>query len=177
MFKKGFTLIELLIVIAILAIIAVGLIASLDPLEQTRRATDASKRQLGTDILSAFDRFYAQRQYQAFCATAACAATVDGVPLGNANNGVAVSALGTTSNNLNTYGESKSTTVFTAHPQAAKVFVSYQGAFPNISATVCWQPDSKSQKGDATSIYSNNTGTGAACVPGVAATCYQCVKQ
>lgn len=42
MLKKGFTLIELLVVIGLLAVIAAGVIALIDPLEKTRQANDAN---------------------------------------------------------------------------------------------------------------------------------------
>ena len=40
--KKGFTLIELLVVIGIMAVIAAGVVALIDPLEKTRQANDAN---------------------------------------------------------------------------------------------------------------------------------------
>ena len=45
--KKGFTLIELLIVIAILGILAIALLATLDPFEQLRKSRDGAKRKRG----------------------------------------------------------------------------------------------------------------------------------
>ena len=54
--KQGFTLIELLIVMAIIAILAVGLIAALDPLEQIRKGTDTGVRSTATELKNALVR-------------------------------------------------------------------------------------------------------------------------
>lgn len=40
-FKKGFTLIELLVVIGIMAVLAAGVVALIDPVDKTRQANDA----------------------------------------------------------------------------------------------------------------------------------------
>jgi prepilin-type N-terminal cleavage/methylation domain-containing protein len=40
--KKGFTLIELLVVIGIMAVLAAGVVALINPLEKTRQANDAN---------------------------------------------------------------------------------------------------------------------------------------
>ena len=54
--KKAFTLIELLIVIAILGILAVGILIALDPIEQTRRATDSTIQQSALEIKNAIKK-------------------------------------------------------------------------------------------------------------------------
>lgn len=59
MFKKAFTLIEILIVMAIIGILAIGLIAALDPIEQLRRATDTGLKNSGYEAARAYDRYYA----------------------------------------------------------------------------------------------------------------------
>ena len=57
--KKGFTLIELIIAITILAILAVGLIAALDPVEQLTKARDTTVRDNIDTIAGALERYYA----------------------------------------------------------------------------------------------------------------------
>ncbi|OGK14610.1 hypothetical protein A3C98_00170 [Candidatus Roizmanbacteria bacterium RIFCSPHIGHO2_02_FULL_37_15] len=65
--RKAFTLIELLIVIAILGILVVGILIALDPVEQTRRATDTTVLRSGGDVKNAVDRFYASKLYFPWC--------------------------------------------------------------------------------------------------------------
>ncbi len=57
--KKGFTLIELIIAITILAILAVGLIAALDPVEQINKSRDSVRRDQVIQIAEALERYYA----------------------------------------------------------------------------------------------------------------------
>jgi len=60
--KLGFTLIELLIVIAILGILAIGLMAALDPLEQLKRARDTANRNTVEEFYNAALRYYSVQE-------------------------------------------------------------------------------------------------------------------
>lgn len=60
--KKGFTLIELIIGITILALLAVGLLAALDPAEQFNKARDTSTRNSLLEIYGAFQRYEAAQE-------------------------------------------------------------------------------------------------------------------
>src|SRR3972149_6448515 len=61
--KAGFTMIELLIVIAILGILAVAVLASINPIEQINRGRDTGSRSDAEQLISAIDRFYAAKGY------------------------------------------------------------------------------------------------------------------
>ena len=60
--KRGFTLIELIIGITILALLAVGLLAALDPAEQFNKARDTSTRNTLLEIYGAFQRYEAAQE-------------------------------------------------------------------------------------------------------------------
>lgn len=57
--KLGFTMIELLIVIAVLGILAVAVLAAINPIEQINRGRDTGSRSDAEQLLSAIDRYYA----------------------------------------------------------------------------------------------------------------------
>lgn len=59
----GFTMIELLIVIAILGILAVAVLAAINPVEQINRGRDTGSRSDAEQLLSAMDRFNAFQGY------------------------------------------------------------------------------------------------------------------
>lgn len=64
MFRKlGFTMIELLIVIAVLGILAVAVLAAINPIEQINRGRDTGSRSDAEQLISAIDRFYASQGY------------------------------------------------------------------------------------------------------------------
>ncbi len=61
--KLGFTMIELLIVIAVLGILAVAVLAAINPIEQINRGRDTGSRSDAEQLISASDRYYAGKGY------------------------------------------------------------------------------------------------------------------
>lgn len=57
----GFTLVELLIVIALIAILSVAVLATINPIEQSNKARDAKFKNDAAEVLSAFERYYASQ--------------------------------------------------------------------------------------------------------------------
>lgn len=66
---------ELLIVIAILGILAVGLLIALDPVEQTRRATDTGAQQSAGESKNAINRYFTSKLYYPWCTPASAGST------------------------------------------------------------------------------------------------------
>ena len=59
--KKAFTLVELLIVIALIAILSVAVLATINPIEQTNKARDAKFKNNAAEVLGSLERYYASQ--------------------------------------------------------------------------------------------------------------------
>jgi len=59
---RGFTLVELLIVIALIAILSVAVLATINPIEQSNKARDAAMQNDAAEVLNAYERMYANSQ-------------------------------------------------------------------------------------------------------------------
>jgi len=57
--NRGFTMIELLIVIAVLGVLAIAVLATINPIEQINRGRDTGSRSDSEQLLSAIDRYNA----------------------------------------------------------------------------------------------------------------------
>lgn len=60
---KGFTLVELLIVIALIAILSVAVLATINPIEQTNKARDAKFKNDAAEVLTAYERYFASNNF------------------------------------------------------------------------------------------------------------------
>ncbi len=78
--KGGFTLIELIIVITIIAILAIGIIAGLNPIEQNSRARDARFKHEINELMSAMQRYYTSQHLSPFCDPSATPNCIDRGP-------------------------------------------------------------------------------------------------
>lgn len=61
-FNKGFTLVELLIVIALIAILSVAVLATINPIEQANKARDSRVQNDAAEVMNAYERYYASQQ-------------------------------------------------------------------------------------------------------------------
>lgn len=75
--KKAFTLVELLIVIALIAILSVAVLATINPIEQSNKAKDASVQNDAAEVMNAYERYYANAQAYPWMAYGATKATVE----------------------------------------------------------------------------------------------------
>ena len=56
--EKGFTLVELLIVIALIAILSVAVLATINPIEQSNKAKDSTTQNDAAEVMNALERYY-----------------------------------------------------------------------------------------------------------------------
>jgi len=56
--QKGFTLVELLIVISLIAVLSVGVLATINPVEQRNKAVDANTSNDSGEVLNSLERYY-----------------------------------------------------------------------------------------------------------------------
>lgn len=157
--KKGFTLIELLVVIGILGILAAGLLAAVDPLEQLKKGRDQQRRNIAVELHNAMTRYYAINGTMpgtvAITLTAGAAAPA------------AVSALIDS-------GEIKSTFMKGLPAGTANPIISDMSS---TNAVVCFNPESKSISGDPSTIFTGATvGDPGACPVSPTSSCYFCAQ-
>jgi len=60
--EKGFTLVELLIVIALIAILSVAVLATINPIEQANKAKDSTVQNDAAEVMNSYERYYANAQ-------------------------------------------------------------------------------------------------------------------
>ena len=60
--EKGFTLVELLIVIALIAILSVAVLATINPIEQSNKAKDSTVQNDAAEVMNSYERYYANAQ-------------------------------------------------------------------------------------------------------------------
>jgi len=56
--SKGFTLVELLIVIALIAILSVAVLATINPIEQANKAKDSTVQNDAAEVMNSYERYY-----------------------------------------------------------------------------------------------------------------------
>lgn len=162
--KKGFTLIELLIVISLLGVLAVGLLATIDPFEQLKKGRDTSTRNMVEEFYNAGLRYYAIN---------------NSFPWGS--NAVEAEQLNTMSAALQSiYEAGELKEAFLDASGLERIVVSSTegcGASSNCeSLTVCFQPQSKSFRQDNNTQYNASGGTADGCPDSTSNSCYWCIR-
>ncbi len=158
--NRGFTLIELLVVITLIAILAVAILAAINPVEQRRRAQDTGVSSAASQLVSAFERFYTS--YGCFPQDATVTGGAGGtVACGTATTGI-ITAANTTAavTNLVNVGEIKDNSVLTRITSANVSHV--LSIASNQTVHLCYIPASNSFKGNAkrNNLGAAGTGTG-----------------
>ncbi len=161
--KKGFTLIELLVVIGILGILAIGLLAAIDPFEQLKKGRDTNLRNVTVEYVNALTRYYATHGTMPW----AEGSEPDADSLDDAT-------VQTYTTALITDGELKPEFQDALGDNAEKIFVT--GVDDPLQAIVCFDPDSRSLSADATTVYNADGSDASATCPDVAVECYWCAR-
>lgn len=160
--KKGFTLIELLVVIGILGILAIGILAAIDPFEQLKKGRDTNLRNVTVEYVNAATRYYATHGELPWAEgsepSGASLDTATMIPY---------------TQMLVDEGELKPEFQDALGDNAQNIFVT--GIADPLQAIVCFDPDSKSLSADATTQY-DSVGTADSTCPDVDLPCYWCVR-
>jgi len=85
---RGFTLVELLIVIALISILSVAVLATINPIEQANKAKDSTVQNDAAEVMNSYERYYANAQtypWMAFTEDAGSEITVDDAVLYQSN--------------------------------------------------------------------------------------------
>lgn len=163
--KKGFTLIELLIVIAVLGILAAGILATIDPFEQFKKARDSNARNAVVEVYNAYVRYNANHGNWPWSVGGACTGSPTGALL---------STYSACTDELVQDGELKAG--FSSALQGANSIttatLSYVSA-PSENMIVCFQPESKSLKKDSGTRYNAIGVTTTGCYTNTSS-CYWC---
>jgi len=169
--KLAFTLVELLIVIGLLGILAVGLLAAIDPFEQFKKGNDTALANLASEIYQATIRYYAN---------------TNSVPWGDGTVQYRRLYEGdgkTMLERIMSGGELKADFIDLAGSgKLSKIFFYGSKTDAGVSAAVCFSPDSKSfdlnENTKYTDQWGQNVDTHTTCKshPPGTADCYWCVK-
>ena len=159
--KFGFTMIELLIVIAVLGILAVAVLASINPIEQINRGRDTGSRSDAEQLISAVDRFYAAKGFYPWMTNGASNNTwTDPAGGVSSNNLLALDAAGTTVgvdavdilDVLSSGGTAEIKASFASRivdPNASNFLSIYNSGVSGESTYVCFVPKSASFREEA----------------------------
>lgn len=196
--KNAFTLIELLIVIAIIGVLAVVLLAAINPIEQINRSRDTGKRTDAAQLLSAIDRYFTANEKfpwttaltsfeDAFAFTSAnTVAAADGTGVGVCGATCATGGLLLTTEELKSEFLKRDFITSTAAHGKDYLYVG-KAAGGTSSVYVCWVPTSKSERANAiydTAFAANTTSPQACTVVGaaltwtnIASSCFICLPE
>lgn len=184
---KAFTMIELLIVISVLGILAVGLLAAVDPFEQLKKARDTNTRQSVLALQTALTRYYATHNGLPWDnqSNPTCYANYGGAGTRPSAIAISTAEMGPCVTSVEGDGELKPGFVAALGANATRMFISSSTV---SSISVCFAPESKSVFAEENTKYLNTgeiadgTGGTADCSTSAGKTtagignCYYCAK-
>lgn len=162
--KKGFTLVELLVVIGILGILAAGLLAAIDPIEQLNKGRDQNKQNIAVEYQTALLRYYA---------------TYGSMPWGTgAQTSTTLAAItNTITQTLVNAGELKPTFNQAGSGDLSGLILYGTSLAAGSETYVCFLPQSKSVRTAPSTIFNAvNPPTTTGCPATATSTCYFCSR-
>ncbi len=160
--RAGFTLIELLVVIAIIGILAVAVLAAINPIEQINKGRDTSLNADASQLLGAVERFYTNSNPPAYpwnvdnTGTSYTGVNPDDPAASFSFDSRTSTAWGWLGN-LSDTEELKDT--FANRLADSTSFVIFRGSGSNVPTYVCYYPSSNSQRKNADGYCETNGAT------------------
>lgn len=157
----------MLVVIGVLGILAAGLLATIDPLEQLRKGADSNRKTVALEFVNAVTRFYATRGVMPW-EDARYPGCID-----PAAGGTLLNAMTACMTALITEGELKAT--FDDDITATSILADITVSGSATTVRTCYNPESKSEsrRTETKALSANGTGT---CDPATSANCYWCAE-
>lgn len=170
-YSKGFTLLELLIVIALLGALFIGLLATLDPLEQIKKGGDTARRNITAELYGSSINYYAVRNGYPWTSDITGMAGSDTLMTSSPNGYIS---------QIVSSGELKNDFITLAGSgNLSKLFLTSTADANGLrqNLTICFLPESKAFGRDVNAQYGKMGAVSSGCLStGGGSPCYFCVK-